>query len=93
LVFVDKATLGKLAELRRVRSQDRDGTNSLVEQVTVKDGSNADAHQDVADRITGRIRHKQQAPKTSGGRADTEAPAPPPEPAGVRPEDDPLRGL
>jgi hypothetical protein len=77
LVFDEKNTVRRLAELRRVKKRKDKGDHAMVEHVTGAgdEESGADAHQDVVDRITGKIRNRKDAPKgssnprsSSGGR-------------------------
>ncbi|MGE0790175.1 MAG: hypothetical protein AB7S26_31160 [Sandaracinaceae bacterium] len=87
LVFEDKSTLNRLPELRTntVSTNDQQG-HALVDSVVLPEGEEAsetqDGNSDIADRITGRIRHRQQAPEgtarggsgsSSGGRSGSSA--------------------
>ncbi|GAB4207316.1 MAG: hypothetical protein OHK0013_24840 [Sandaracinaceae bacterium] len=71
LVFEDKATLAQLPSLRTHTIQRQQGGPSLVDSVIRDDseGSSAaaDTHADIADRITGQIRRRSDAP--TGGQA------------------------
>lgn len=69
LVFEDKGTLDRLAELR-TNTQDPggQGDHALVDAVLMPEGGDApatgdDGNADIADRITGTIRRRQQAPE------------------------------
>ena len=72
LVFEDKGTLSRLDQLRTntIESGQGDG-HALVDSVLLPEdgdtGSSADGNADIADRITGRIRRRQQAPEGSTG--------------------------
>ena len=65
LVFEDKSTLAELDTLRAVRDRrDDKRTHGLVDAVTSGDeAASPDEDADIVDRITGRIRNRQQAPK------------------------------
>ncbi|MDH5674641.1 MAG: hypothetical protein OEZ06_21110 [Myxococcales bacterium] len=71
LVFEDKATVAKLASLRSNRSDSGPKTHALVEAVTgARDAEEADDSPNVVDRLTGRIRAREDAPEpTSSGKA------------------------
>lgn len=90
LVFEERATLGNLARLRTNRPTKRTGP-SVIDMVTQDDAAST-SDQDIADRITGKIRRRTDADsdagvRGSGGRT-------PPTTTGSRPPDsDPLRGL
>ncbi|MET0283506.1 MAG: hypothetical protein ABW352_03530 [Polyangiales bacterium] len=99
LVFEEKATLNKLAQLRTAKSKESKGGNSLVDSVTSDEAHQnvSDSNSDAIDRITGKVRNRQDAPasgSTSGKKGEPSAPPPPPPPSGgVTKEDDPLKGL
>ncbi|HEX5656385.1 MAG TPA: hypothetical protein VFX59_04285 [Polyangiales bacterium] len=98
LVFEDKATVNKLAQLRTAKVKDTKAGNSLVDSVTSDEAHNGsgDSNTDAIDRITGKIRNRQDAPgpTTTGKKGEQPStPAPPPPPQGVSKEDDPLKGL
>ncbi len=103
LVFEDKNTLRKLPELRTAKAEEKRSGNSLVDSVTGPEASTGDdSNPDIVDRITGKIRHRQDAPeeqpakKGGPGKGPSSAPPPPPPEAaggGVSSEDDPLKGL
>ena len=101
LVFEDKDTLRKLPQLRTNKVAQAKGGNSLVDSVTSDEANNAaaDSNPDVMDRITGKIRNRQDAPepgkKGAAGSpsAPSSAPTPPPSGGGVTADDDPLKGL
>jgi hypothetical protein len=66
LVFEDKDVLSRLDELRTHQRARRDDGHSLVESVTVEEGDGSgggDANRDIVDRITGKIRRREQAPE------------------------------
>lgn len=99
LVFDHKETLRRLPELRTAKPREEHDKNAMVESVTsgVDEESGADNNQDVIDRITGKIRHRQDAPEPAAGSqkksgSGSSAPAPAPAQDG-RESDDPLRGL
>lgn len=100
LVFEDKATLNKLAQLRTAKAKEAKGGNSLVDSVT-SDEAHQDVHDgnaDAIDRITGKIRNRQDGPSAGskdGKKGDQPASPPPPPPpsGGVSKDDDPLKGL
>ncbi len=65
LVFEDKGTLARLEELRRGRTRRRREGHRLVESVVEAGGDEGQAEEgdgnaDIVDRITGRIRRRQQ---------------------------------
>jgi hypothetical protein len=102
LVFEHKDTLRRLADLRTVKPSERGSSNALVEAATTDDSTpDSDSNQDIIDRITGKIRHRQEAPSqaqvTGGskkaGQTATPAPAPEASGGGVSADDDPLKGL
>jgi uncharacterized membrane protein YgcG len=72
LVFEDKATLAQLPSLRTRTIQRQQGGTSLVDAV-IRDDSEAssasDTHADIADRLTGQIRRRTDAPE--GGQGGT----------------------
>jgi hypothetical protein len=102
LVFEEKATVGKLAQLRTNTREVGNKQHALVEAVTAPGSRDADNASDVVDRITGKARAQREAPapasassksgsKSKAGSAEpaSETPAP----KGVQSDDDPLRGL
>jgi hypothetical protein len=93
LVFEDKATLRKLPELRAVKVAEKRSGNALVDSITSAEAaSEGDSNPDVVDRITGKIRHRPDAPAAKGIAEKPPASAPLPS-GGVAKEDDPLKGL
>ncbi len=67
LVFEEKGTLSRLASLRPNSGRERRGGDSLVDAVTSGDHEAQD-HDDspnIVDRITGRIRQREDAPQAS----------------------------
>ena len=104
LVFDEKATLANLDRLRTHTRQVRDSdSHAVVDAVTGSDEAPSEANADIVDRITGRIRHRQQAPEGEGaaqgggrGRSGAAAPATGSGGQGRQPaasDDDPLRDL
>ncbi|MDB4988803.1 MAG: hypothetical protein JWN04_3981 [Myxococcaceae bacterium] len=101
LVFEDKETLRKLPQLRTNKVADKEKGNSLVDSVTSDEANNgaSDSNPDVMDRITGKMRHRQEAAPgsattTKKGESGTPAAPPPPSSSGgVTKDDDPLKGL
>jgi hypothetical protein len=100
LVFEDKATLRKLPDLRAHKTVETKKGNSLIDAVTSDEANNAasDSNPDVMDRITGKIRHRQDAPESgqkgeTGKKGEALPPSSPPPGGGVKTEDDPLKGL
>ena len=74
LVFEDKGTLRRLPELRtNTIDASADQGHALVDSVLIENegegGSDAAGNADIADRITGNIRRRQQAPGGSQGRS------------------------
>ena len=100
LVFEDQGTLRKLAQLRSNKQQRDSSSNAFVEAVTGSERE-SDYNADVVDRITGKIRHRQQAPEeaSAGGRKPTASAAaeadesPGPSRPVISDDDDPLKGL
>ncbi|MBK8173649.1 MAG: hypothetical protein IPK60_25380 [Sandaracinaceae bacterium] len=97
LVFEEKATIDNLATLRANAPNTGARQRTLVDSVTSGENepANPDSNPDIVDRITGRIRNRQDAPE-DGGRPRDAGPgasraAPPPPPA--NPGQDPLLGL
>ena len=70
LVFEEKATVGRLAELRVNAPTKRNSGHALVDAI-VTDGQGGaqvnDDNQDIADRLTGKIRRRQDAPENAQG--------------------------
>lgn len=101
MVFEDKATLRKLPELRTAKVTESKKGNALIDSVTSDEANNSasDSNPDVMDRITGKIRNRQDAPepaagkKGAPGKGESPPPSPPPAGGGVPADDDPLRGL
>jgi hypothetical protein len=98
LVFEDKATLKKLPQLRTAKAEEQKGGNALIDSVTSPEAAaESDNNPNVIDRITGKIRKREDAPSDKKGApaagADKPAAPPPSESGGVRTEDDPLKGL
>ncbi len=103
LVFEDKDTLRRIDSLRSVKPSQKQKGHILVEAVTADDSTtDPSANPDIIDRITGKIRNKQQAPEqaaqasSTGKKGASAAPAPAASPfdrGGVSDDDDPLKGL
>ncbi len=101
LVFESKDTLARLGDLRRNRASDTNRAHALVESATTDANEGADHNPDIIDRITGKMRVRQNAPEPSAkgpGSSSKKAPAasaaPPMESGGgVLADDDPLKGL
>jgi hypothetical protein len=98
LVFEEKTTAAKLAEIHKAKMGDGKNKNALVDSVTADDAKDSDGNPDIIDRITGKIRHSTNAPEPTatgkGGKAAASASAPAtPPPATVSEDDDPLKGL
>jgi hypothetical protein len=102
LVFESKDTVKRLAELRKTKPESTSKGHALVDSV-ISDDKGEDGNPDIIDRITGKIRRRQDAPETaaaaaSGGKAKPTAAvapsAPPPsQGVGVSDDEDPLKGL
>jgi len=100
LVFENKETAKHLAELRKQKNEGQKKGHALVDSVTgPEEQASNDGNPDIIDRITGKIRHRQEAPEPTAGAANGKAkptaaaPATPPPPKGVSEDDDPLKGL
>lgn len=102
LVFEEKSTGNKLAEVRK-KDIGPKASNTFVDAVTSDDSAaDKDSNPDIIDRITGKIRHRQDAPETAaaGGsgsgsksKPTVSASAPAAPAATVSEDDDPLKGL
>jgi hypothetical protein len=100
LVFEEKATVDNLARLRTNKEEVSDKKHAMVESVTGERSKNPDDSSNVVDRITGRLRQKEQAPeeqeaapttasaKSKKGKGKEEESSTP-----VRDDDDPISGL
>ncbi len=101
LVFEHKETLRRLPELRTAAQDKGHDKNAMVDSVTsgVGDEDSADNNQDVIDRITGKIRHRQDAPEPAAVAPGKKGPSPSSTSPSAKPaadgteSDDPLRGL
>ncbi|MFT3922840.1 MAG: hypothetical protein QM778_09915 [Myxococcales bacterium] len=101
LVFESKDTLARLSDLRPNKASDSNRAHALVESATTDAAEENDNNPDIIDRITGKMRVRQnapeqsaQAPSTNGKKAPSAAAAPPPvSSGGVSEDDDPLKGL
>jgi hypothetical protein len=100
LVFEEKSTAAKMAEVRK-RDVGPAKNNSFVDAVTTDDSAaDKDGNPDIIDRITGKIRRRQDAPEPAAaagsgkGKPAVSASAPASTPsATVSEDDDPLKGL
>jgi len=98
LVFEQKSTANKLAEVRK-KNDTGNKSNALVDSVTTDGANDSDGNPDIIDRITGKIRHRTDAPEPAaaggkGKKASASASAPAPAPTTTESEDnDPLKGL
>jgi hypothetical protein len=97
LVFEQKATVANLARLRGNTKEVGDKQHAMIEAVTAKGGTaDPDNSPDIADRISGNIRARNE-PASSGKGKKGEKPgaeaSAAPAPTGVKGDDDPLRGL
>ena len=96
LVFESKDTLGSLAKLRTKESEKGDKKHALVEAVTTDDTSaeDSDNSSNIVDRLTGKIREREDAPAPAETTSTKDKKA---KPAASEPviadEDDPLSGL
>ncbi|HEX7477905.1 MAG TPA: hypothetical protein VF331_08865 [Polyangiales bacterium] len=100
LVFEEKATVANLSRLRTNTREVAGGSNkhSLVDAVTERAKAEPDSSPDIADRITGKIRARQDAPAASAGpsgKSKSSSASRPSggSPSGVSSDDDPLKGL
>jgi len=100
LVFESKETVKHLAELRKSNTDGKQKGHALVDSVTgPEETASSDGNPDIIDRITGKIRHRQEAPEPVAGadggkgKPTAAAPAAPRPPKGVSEDDDPLKGL
>jgi hypothetical protein len=103
LVFEDKKTLTHLADLRKNKPDMQQKGHVLVDSVTSGEAGPNDGNPDIIDRITGKIRHRQDAPEPAAagkgaGKPTVSAssgPATPPPSSSptVSEDDDPLKGL
>lgn len=95
LVFDEKGTVSRLAELRRNADKRDRGKHSIVDAVTSGDVEDPDDAPNVVDRITGKYRVREQAPARGSNRGGSKAKAR----RGAAPDtsdlgdDDPLQGL
>lgn len=69
MVFEDKETVGRIAELRTNTIGRTDDGHALVDAVTGDDSEASSANQDIVDRLTGMIRRTTQAPEGDMGEA------------------------
>lgn len=97
LVFEQKSTVANLAQLRGNTKEVGNKQHAMIEAVTAK-STTTDNSADIADRISGNVRHSEPAaaPSSSGkgkkgakGDSSESAAAP----KGVKTDDDPLSGL
>lgn len=98
LVFESKDTLGNLAKLRTASDDDGDKKHALVEAVTTDDttAEDSDDSSNIVDRLTGKIRQREDAPAPAEETASTKGKKGK-KPVAAEPviadEDDPLSGL
>ena len=98
MVFEQKTVANKMAELRKTKGEGPATNNQFVDAVTTEDSA-SDSNPDIIDRITGKIRRRQDAPETAaapgkGNKPTVSASTPASAPATVISEDDdPLKGL
>lgn len=95
LVFEEKKTLKNLASLRRNTSKRKSQSHALVDSVTSTEGvsATADVSSNVVDRITGKVRQREEPLDNSGsvkGRQTSYQPTPS---TSQSSDDDPLSGL
>jgi hypothetical protein len=95
LVFESKDTLGNLARLRTNDNDKGDKKHALVEAVTTDDTSAADADDSahIVDRITGKIRRRENAPSSETASSKGKKSKPTEAAPVIADEDDPLSGL
>ena len=97
LVFESKETLSHLAELRTSRPESNKNTNAMVDAVTSDEAEEPDSNKNVIDRITGKIRQREDAPAPAAAKEGKPTKAASAAPASSSPtvsrEDDPLSGL
>jgi len=98
LVFEDKGTVARLAELRTNNMRRNTGSHALVDAVTQDTDAQLE-NQDVVDRITGNIRRRTQAPEETSmggatmGRTGMSSTTTSTSSMTSIDDDDPLRGL
>jgi hypothetical protein len=96
LVFESKDTLGNLAKLRTADDGKGDSKHAVVESVTTDDGEVTSEDSNIVDRITGKIRHREDAPapeETASTKKSKKAKKLEADTPVVADEDDPLSGL
>jgi hypothetical protein len=96
LVFEERGTINNLAKLRTHTREVASKQNSVIDAVTAPVERDPDAQPDVVDRITGKSRAQRDgAPVATGGKGGKKGKeaGEPEKPAGVKTDDDPLRGL
>jgi hypothetical protein len=105
LVFEEKATVDQLAKLRTNTAEDSGKKHAFVEAVTSGRTENPDDSSNIADRLTGRIRQREDAEETQQASASTsksakgkgakkgESDADDDSTKGVSSSDDPISGL
>jgi hypothetical protein len=100
LVFEAKDTLGNLAKLRTKDDSKADKKHALVEAVTsdTTAAEDADDSANVVDRLTGKIRQREDAPEaaapsTGSGKSKSKSKNATASSAPIADEDDPLSGL
>jgi hypothetical protein len=105
LVFESKTALAQLSDLRPNKGNDGNKAHALVDSATSDAAEESDNNPDIIDRITGKMRVRQNAPESSAQATTTsnsgkKAPAASEAPVssgvsggGVSADDDPLKGL
>lgn len=101
LVFEEKATVANLSRLRTNTQEVGPRQHALIEAVTAPRDNDPDDSPDIVDRITGKIRSRQDAPSSSGGSSagssgkskGSRDSSSEPSGGGVSSDDDPLKGL
>jgi hypothetical protein len=102
LVFEEKATVDQLAKLRTNSGESDDKKHAFVEAVTSGRTENPDDSSNIADRISGRIRQREDAPdnqesasasKSAKGKGAKKGDDDEEDTSGVSSSDDPISGL
>lgn len=70
LSFEDKATAGKLASLRSNTPPPADTRHALVDSVTSERSAEPDDAPNIADRLTGKIRQREQSPEEESASSE-----------------------
>ncbi len=95
LVFEEKKTLKNLASLRRNPSKPKSQSHALVDSVTSAEdvSANPDMSPNVVDRITGKVRQREQTHDQSGSSRGRRSGSPSSASTSQNKDDDPLSGL